>query len=148
MGMMRKPQMGGYNRDSQPSREGYAGAGMKRSWNDSNGDRHSSSSLISAQPPKRPYTSYESRQDTAKPPQSLYAAVPSQAASSYGSQSAASFTSPPPISSYVQSTGIYPSFSHMQMQPQAYLQYPPAIGAAPPTSGYLSFPPPPLTAPK
>lgn len=141
--MMRKPLSGGYNRE-QP-RE-YGNVGMKRQWNDANEGRSSSSSSLSAvsQQAKRPYTGYESRQDTTKAPQPLF--VPSQATPSYGTSSA-SYASPPPISSYVQSTSIYSSFPHLQMPQQAYIQYPTAIGTAPPPS-YLSFPPPPISAPK
>lgn len=145
MGMMRKPLLGGYNRDQQTPRESYAGAGMKRSWGDSNTDRNSSS-LSASQPPKRPYTSYESRSDPTKAAQSLYSVQSSPTTASYGANSA-SYTSPPPISTYVQSTSIYPSFPHMPMQAPTFLQYPPAIGAAAPPS-FLSFPPPPLTTPK
>lgn len=140
--MMRKPLLGGYNRD-QPREYGNAGAGIKRQWNESNDGRSSSSLSAVSQQAKRPYTGYESRPDATKAPQPLF--VPSQATASYGTSSA-SFASPPPISSYVQSTSIYPSFPHLQMPQQAYIQYPTAIGAAPPN--FLSFPPPPLSAPK
>lgn len=133
---MRKSFGGGYgNRDHQSSDRGSynSGAGMKRQW-ESSGESHV--------PAKRPYQSYEQgQQKVASAPAPLFATTPSYASS-------ASYASPPPPPTYAQSS-VYSNFPALQMQPQAYIQYPSTMAtAAPPNlQNFLSYPPPPI-APK